>query len=431
MEDNMTKPRIWTENDIEYLRRHYADADREMLEKYFDCSWRKIRNAAFRYGVSRGNPRRSFQASNVKVGGLPADVLTLRKTVTRLERRLRGIETEHQILARYLDELGPIPTPEVIYVPPTEPKVHEKEEVATLLFGDTQFGLIVLREVVGGLSRYSVEIFVERLTKLRDSIIEIVNIQRKSVPLHDLYIAGLGDWIEGENIYIGQPHHLEIDALRQIIMLGDLVPKILFAPLCMFFRNIFLRGVGGNHGKASRASPSNWDILVMHLWELRMAQYKNFHFHYEQDKLWTMYKVKPDDPDWADKTFFVTHGNQIRAWQGNFPSYGVARAFARYVGMLNTPINYLFVGHHHQPDIKPEMWGATIFNGSMVGGSEYSHNRLMMVGPSLQVMFCMNKDHITRADPLYLEIPPSLYFDDEGIMTYEGAEEDTWIGKGA
>jgi hypothetical protein len=413
--------RKWTQEDINLLRKLWADTSWEELQRALGRSRSSIKNKAVEIGVTASNPRRKFQNLHYKGHSTPPDVLTLEREIAELRRRLGEQDMQYAIFRQYLDAaIGGIQPPDYRYEPPTEPKRHTKEEAGVLLLGDLQYGSEVLMEKTGGLASYSRAAFLQRLGKALEAIIEIVDIKRESVVLNDLWIAGVGDYVEGENVYIGQAFELEVPMLRQVVELGDIMPSRFFSPLCAHFQDVYFRGLGGNHGKYHRM-PSNWDCLAMHQWQLRMQEHDNFHMHFEWDKLWTQFRMY----DWPHD-FLVTHGNQVRAWQ-NIPWYGLDRAWARYIAMLGIAVNYLFVGHHHQALFLPTLWGAMVMNGSTVGGSHYSHDRMIKVGPPAQMFLTMNKDHVTGVYPLFLEDPPKLEYDEDGILTYEGAEH--WVGK--
>lgn len=413
--------RPWSADEMEYLRQHWVLGSKEEILNTLQRSWGSIRQKAKRMELPERQAAKTF---GVKVTSTarPPDIAYLEKEIRRLRGLLAKADVQSDIFRAFLREAlkGYEPSP-YVYTPPTEPKKHEKEEVAVATLSDTHYAAIVRPATVGGLSRYNRGIFVERLDMFRESILECVEIQRRSVTLNDLYIVGLGDYVEGEGTYLGQAWHTDVPMLRQIVELGDLVPQRLLSPLCSHFRHVYLMGVAGNHAKA-KDSPSNWDLDAMWHWQLRMEKHKNFRMHIEWDKIWTMFRVL----DWP-WNFFAAHGNQVRAWQGNFPSYGVERMFARYIGMLNLPINYLFMGHHHQQWHTSTLWGANFFSGSFVGGSQYSHDKMMKIGRPEQWLVCMNEDHVTSTWPLVLDKLPELYFNEKGILTYVGAKEDALV----
>lgn len=190
--------KIWTESELAQLRELYPVAPKEKLVDLFGRPWGGIKNKASAVGISSANPRRVFQNKTYEGQAAPPDVVYLAKQLASLKKKYRDLGTQYDLLRRFLRESIEGYEPLPFYYKPTKPKKHLKPEVALSILGDFQYGSHVLKGVLGGLGEYSREVFIERLDRLRESIMEIVSIQRQSVDVSELYIVGVGDWAERE-----------------------------------------------------------------------------------------------------------------------------------------------------------------------------------------------------------------------------------------
>ena len=88
--------------------------------------------------------------------------------------------------------------------------------------------------------------------------------------------------------------------------------------------------------------------------------------------------------------FCIIHGDDIKGWMG-VPFYGVERAKARYMEMLNQYFTFFLLGHHHKEAMLPSDNGEKIINGNWVGGNSGSKMWMAANNPN-QWMFTINED---------------------------------------
>lgn len=102
-------------------------------------------------------------------------------------------------------------------------KSKYSDEELVLLLSDLQLGSKVDKNETGGLGEYNIEIFKHRLNTLINEVIEFTEKQKSSINIPKLHIAFLGDIVDGETIYRGQAHEIDMDVANQVFTGCDLL----------------------------------------------------------------------------------------------------------------------------------------------------------------------------------------------------------------
>jgi len=293
-------------------------------------------------------------------------------------------------------------------------KYKYKEENAVLLFSDLQLGSLVDKTETSGLAKYDKNEFRKRIDKLTSSIYEVVKIQRNGgIPLNKLKIHVLGDIVQGEAVFPGQAFKLDTLMLGQIFGLGDEVIDRLIVPMAKLFTEIEIFCVPGNHGmqgkRGQHPRASNWDYIVYHLWQRRLANTEHIKFYISASPF-LIYEMFPG------QLHALIHGQQARGWLG-YPYYGVDRMHKSLISLTGMYLQYLYHGHHHQPSMQDTHIGKKIGNGSLEGGSDYSVNDLLTANTPQQFFFGINEKGMTWEYWLRLAEYPKLMPDENGILT--------------
>jgi hypothetical protein len=112
--------------------------------------------------------------------------------------------------------------------------------------------------------------------------------------------------------------------------------------------------------------------------------------------------------------FALNHNSDVMSYMG-IPYYGLDRKARRVDSLYGMKIHYKLGGHFHVP---ANLGDETILNGTMVGGSDLSVNKMQMATMPSQKIFYFDRDHgIHRESNLYLADPVILEPDEHGIYT--------------
>ena len=115
-------------------------------------------------------------------------------------------------------------------------------------------------------------------------------------------------------------------------------------------------------------------------------------------------------------TFCLQHGHNSGSSSYGIPFYGLDRMARKLPRLFNRVIDILLVGHIHTPASIDANYIVT--NGSMVGGTELSINKMQVASPPSQKIFLFDNDHgIHRETNIHLEDRVSLNPDKNGILT--------------
>ncbi len=302
------------------------------------------------------------------------------------ERSLRLCEEDFiEQLKSILSTIKPLP-PLTDYVPKGSHKPHE----AVLLFSDSQIGEKVQSKETGFWD-YNLEVFQQELRNLYVAINNIVGIHRNDYRVDKLNIFFLGDLVEGTgNIYRGQGARIVTDVVEQAIDIG--LPEIarFIQGLATNFKEIYITGVVGNHGRLRRRGEDltyvNWDYVIMKMLEHIVGQIPNV----KCDITKTWWKIV-EVQGWK---FYLEHGDQLIRYM-QIPWYSMERRDGKLTlkhQARNEMFHYYCIGHHHEPFewIRPE--GERICNGTFVGGNALAGHRLATVVHPIQKLFFVHPE---------------------------------------
>jgi len=227
--------------------------------------------------------------------------------------------------------------------------------------------------------------------------------------LNKLTIHMLGDMVTGELIYKGQSWFIDallVDQLMQgseayinfILMLAKHFPQIEI--FCVI-------GNHGRHGKKGDAHPrSNFDYLFYMMLQRALRGQGNVTVYVAMSPTLIVQH--------GEFVFALNHNDNVMGWNG-IPYYGLDRKARRMDGLYNMKIHYKLGGHFHTP---AELNDETLLNGTMMGGSDLSVNKMMVATRPSQKIFYFDPHHgIHRTTNIYLADPVKLTADENGIFT--------------
>lgn len=339
------------------------------------------------------------------------------KTQNENDKLKNGYNLWRDIVTEVVTEFDPVPAA----YPTIEPKGDNDEELVILPISDTQIGSCVLPEKMGGLEAYNWDVFLHRIEEYKRGVHSIVNEhQRLSQPIRTAVVLLLGDLVEGETIYPKQLANLDLSLTKQVFD-GSLKMAELLRWLASQFENVRVFAVSGNHGNV-RDTTVNMDYIAYMMMATALADQSNLEFfisetHYmgiHIDRNQNYLDFGDSDRTW---NFLITHGNQAKSYMG-LPFYSLERLVRRYTSMTGILWDKLFVGHHHQDVPGPK--SAWAVNGSWVGGTEYSQEKMQGSDQPCQRIWGFHpKRGLTWTYPIDLDDATKLEMrpDDNGIYT--------------
>lgn len=310
-----------------------------------------------------------------------------------LEKQLKRLRSTERMIRDCVSEV--FSTPPSLRVPPL-PKAtnHRRSETAVAHISDTQLG----KET----SSYNIQVARSRLLLYAQKVVDITRSRREHANIDECRLYLGGDLVEGEGIFPGQAHAIDVPLLEQAVKAGPSIFVELILYLLANFKRVHVDAVPGNHGVSSRFGhkSTNWDTVCAHvvraillgagttprremIGRLSFAVHEGFHF---VDRL---------PGGWGN---LVVHGDQIRGGFGGFPFYGVGKKVAGWADSIDEPWDYLWFGHYHtfgQLVINHRLWLA---NGTTESGNDYALEQIGSKNVPCQRLSFFNSSHGLIAD---------------------------------
>ena len=334
--------------------------------------------------------------------------ILLKRENSVLKKQIHYVKNKQQDVIESVENaikvLPKIPIPNIIVKKPRH------KEIAMLDLSDIHMGADYKAEDTAGLSVYNSDVFKKECNTLIEKIYSIVDIQRKGgVNVDTLYINIMGDLIENEIIYPSQGFFIDRITFDQIFELGDYFAHAVLAPLGKLFKNVTILTVGGNHQRASADRKTghrrtSFDDILVKFWEKEFSRNDRYKFVISKSKfmVYEIFETK--------QKHLLAHGDEVRSFM-NIPFYGMLRYYSRMISLSNMYIDFVHLGHHHTNINMDINYGHLLANGSWVGGSPLSVDKLQAANQPAQNFYGVNKDRMTWYYNLYLREKETLLSD--------------------
>jgi len=242
--------------------------------------------------------------------------------------------------------------------PIPKPERIKRDQGFHSMQGDFHIGERVDPAWVQGVAECNMDILLnQRLPRLCERIITFREQDKAALGLNKLVVHLLGDIVTGELIFKGQAYHIDATLIDQLLRGTEAYVSFLLALAAHF--------------------PT---MLVQH----------------------------------GDFVFALNHNDNVKGWAG-IPYYGLDRKARRMDGLYGMQIHYKLGGHFHSP---AELNDETLLNGTMIGGTDLSVNKMMVATrPSQKIFYLDDKHGIHRTTNLYLADRVTLTPDANGIFT--------------
>ncbi len=240
-----------------------------------------------------------------------------------------------------------------------------------LLLSDFQVGIKT--------TTYNFDVFKKRMANLKQRLLKVVALHRRSHPVNKLLVFLMGDLVHNENTL----RFLNLEELAGVVreqMFEVCIPELqtFFMEMLRHFKKVEVVCVHGNHGEMGRiyAKTTNLDDIIYHFLKVSFRENPRINF-----KLTTNFYQVHQEWDWR---FLVTHGDKI-PMHLTLPWYGLTTRLMRWQGSIGD-FDYLCLGHFHIASMLD--WnGKTIFtNGTFSSDDEWALQRLGLSSSVCQLL---------------------------------------------
>lgn len=325
------------------------------------------------------------QVEDLVAGSMPPD-----ETQAALDRALRALtkakaSKEELVEAVYQaakDASSALKFPPVKAPPKSRSKTGE---VAVSPLSDWQLAKVT--------ASYSSDICEERVERLGDKVVQLVEIQRAAHPVKECRVYLLGDLVEGELIFPGQPHLIDASLYRQVLADGPRILGSYLRRLAATFERVHVVGVIGNHGSlGGRARrdyhpESNADAMMYEATRLALEP--------EPRITWDD-NISPGERKWwatddlLGHRAFLFHGDQVKGGFAGFPWYGFGKKLLGWDRQYD--FEYAFSGHFHTP-VRGYYNGITHWgSGSPESDNAYAAENLAAAGEPCQWLLFFSEE---------------------------------------
>ncbi len=267
------------------------------------------------------------------------------------------------------------------FEPPKVQKWNPKgkfDETEVIVLSDLHLGKKV---VIEGQVIFDKDIAEQRLKSIVSGMHHLnESYIRPNHSIDELVILLLGDIVDGELIYLGQPYNQDLPLLDQLIISTRLIKKELIDPVSQTFGSVRVVSVPGNHGEIRNDRgehvmhpKTNFDSILALMLQLACQDLKNVSFEIATTTM---------------------HTTMIRNWKfllaHNLPSAGQTAFRKRYGGYFERfRFDASVHGHWHTPELAFFNTKPIIQNGSLVGTDDYALDLAFNTVPS-QLMFTVS-----------------------------------------
>jgi len=279
-----------------------------------------------------------------------------------------------------------------------------------LPISDVHLGSKILLEDATGLNEYNHEIFLKELKTYKEKISLFLDIYSATANINKIVIIFLGDLVEGQNIFKNQHYYVDKLVVDQI-MDGVLNFSNLILFCASLVNEVEVYAVPGNHGRVSKDSHLrvNWDYITYIMMQMIVTRYPSIKMFVSNSPSMIVRH--------GEHNFFYQHGSNVKSW-GGIPFYGITRQMEKLTNLFGLPISYNITAHYHQATSIPLSRSRIIMNGSWVGGSPLSIDKMHTTDVPTQWCWRFHhKEGINNMNELRLREFKPLRPNKDGIFT--------------
>lgn len=270
-------------------------------------------------------------------------------------------------------------------------KKHSGIHEMVLMLSDAHFSEVVDPKIAMGLE-YNEDISKRRIERTRDVVIRYKQLRETSYPIRKLTVAVLGDMLSGdihEELEVTNENPLPVALVTLAYYLHDMGIS-----LRKEFDDVEFVFIPGNHPRTTRKprfkqkTTMNWEYVLGHFVKALARD---------------SYTVTvPLDMVYVHKVFGwrigMSHGDAVKSNSfAGIPFYGIRQrreaiqALLRHLGQPQ--IDYLLMGHFHQPTVLEGTDSTVVINGALKGGDEYSIGTYLSSNDPVQYLLTFHEKH--------------------------------------
>jgi hypothetical protein len=256
-------------------------------------------------------------------------------------------------------------------------KTNPGAEVALLHLTDWQYGKRT--------SDFNMDVARQRVERAVAKAIDIASIHSTTRPVDTIHVMLGGDMVEGMTIFPGQVYEIEANLFDQMFGVSHLISEAIHT-LTQHFKLVHVWEEYGNHGRIGRKDELPGDQNVD-----RMA-YTIARGHFRDNRpqlIWHPVTTWHQIISIGTYRALLVHGDEIRSFGGNHPSYGIVKKVQAWQAGVLDPFRDAYMGHFHRPDTYTLASGGSIYiTGSIESGNEYAKEFMAATGrPSQRLHF--------------------------------------------
>jgi len=274
-------------------------------------------------------------------------------------------------------------TPKVVNITKHDKRLIEEEDV--LMLGDFHIGDFFTYEETNGISEYNLNIFKNRIEKLKKEIKRIRIVHAPFQKNNVLHLIFLGDIVQGDdNIGAWGESSMPIHVMKQTLESFDIISDMIYFLLSLYDQINFY-GIRGNHGRTTKETrnnnENNWDTLCYKFIEKKFINEKRIKFNIP--KSWFI------TPDILSNKVLITHGDDVASSENNLNK--IDSYYKNIIDLLDYKIDLICTGHFHTAHYSQINKVELLCNGSIVGGNVYSIKDLHKNNIPMQKIFGIKK----------------------------------------
>lgn len=392
----------------EHMRKQTRDDTLKVLQAEFGAhifkSRRSLRSFITKHKVVDA-------AKSIYTDTITLDNQALVSQLERMDKELsRALNRNQLIVDTQKTLIKSLPPPSVKPLVLTRSK---SDEDLCLLLSDVHVGSCVRKTETSNISEYNMEIFQTRLDRMISGMYKIYDKEVKDHKVPNINVFALGDMVDNETIYQGQPYYIDRTLMDQLYQ-GSFKLAAGFASLAKYLPiQLNFYTVNGNHGRPGMRGANhlatNWDYVFYKCMESCFKGWENVHFHIS-DSPTQVFKLR-------DKVIALDHGAAVKGAM-SIPFYGLEREKRGIQSMMRTNIDIMCVGDKHRRCSMDVDFDQILMNGSFVGGSQLSTIELRSACLPKQLLFGLHDKYgITGQWDLYLDDKKPMPQDKDGIFT--------------
>lgn len=294
--------------------------------------------------------------------------LTRARVARRRERAIARHHLTYEDLLRAI-QLEALTGPKIEVTPP-QPRISGKPIITpVLLLSDLHGGACYERDASGGLIEFDYTLFGDRILRLTEAVLEIIDAQRSFHTINRLVIAWGGDNFEGRTIFEGQDRET-LGLVRQFRLTTQVMHEALLVPLARAVPQIIMKQVPGNHGRLGSKEQNldpvqdSLDVLWMDYLQLRAQDIPNIQWDHTEGRF-KLFKLH----GWQ---FLLHHGDLATGGAAHTPTTRARQYKRDFESVAHTKIDVSLSGHLHGAGMALDGFSTNITNGCVPGGSPYS-----------------------------------------------------------